>query len=73
MERPSLTRGRAYNLQLLISLASAVFLGFEFLGTRDQILLSQIWYYINLEGQITVFISIWNSLSQLHPPKMDSC
>jgi hypothetical protein len=42
---PSLTRGRVYRLQLLLVLASAVFLGSESLGTRDHILLSQIWDY----------------------------
>jgi hypothetical protein len=40
---PSLTRGRIYRLQLLLALASAVFLGSESLGTREHILLSQIW------------------------------
>jgi hypothetical protein len=40
---PSLTRGRICRLQLLLVLASAVFLGSESLGTRDHILLSQIW------------------------------
>jgi hypothetical protein len=38
---PSLTRGRVYRLQLLLVLASAVFLGSESLGTHDHILLSQ--------------------------------
>jgi hypothetical protein len=38
---PSLTRGRACNLQLLLVLASAVPLGFESRGTTDHILLSQ--------------------------------
>jgi hypothetical protein len=39
----SLTRGRVCRLQLLLGLASAVILGSESLGTRDHILLSQIW------------------------------
>jgi hypothetical protein len=39
----SLTRGRVCRLQLLLALASAVILGSEFLGTRDRILLFQIW------------------------------
>jgi hypothetical protein len=39
----SLTRGRVCRLQLLLALTSAVILGFEWLGTRDRILLSQIW------------------------------
>jgi hypothetical protein len=38
----SLTRGRVCRLQLLLVLASAVILGSESHGTRDQILLSQI-------------------------------
>jgi hypothetical protein len=40
---PSLTRGRVCLLYMLLTLASAVFLGSESLGTRDRILLSQIW------------------------------
>jgi hypothetical protein len=40
---PSLTRGRVCVLCMLLALASAVFLGSESLGTRDHILLSQIW------------------------------
>jgi hypothetical protein len=39
----SLTIGRVYRLHLLLTLASAVFLGSESQGTRDHILLSQIW------------------------------
>jgi hypothetical protein len=39
----SLTRGRACRLQLLLAVASAAILGSEPLGTRDRILLSQIW------------------------------
>jgi hypothetical protein len=40
---PSLTRGRVCLLYMVLALASAVFLGSESLGTRDHILLSQIW------------------------------
>jgi hypothetical protein len=40
---PSLTRGRVCLLYMLLALASAVFLGSEFLGTCDHILLYQIW------------------------------
>jgi hypothetical protein len=40
---PSLTRGRVCLLCMLLALASAVFLGSEYLGTRSHILLSQIW------------------------------
>jgi hypothetical protein len=40
---PSLTRERVCLLYMLLSLPNAVFLGSESLGTRDHILLSQIW------------------------------
>jgi hypothetical protein len=40
-----LTRGRVCRLQLLLALASAFILGSESLGTRDHILLSQIWNF----------------------------
>jgi hypothetical protein len=40
---PSLTRGRVCLLYMLLAIASAVFLTSESLGTRDHILLSQIW------------------------------
>jgi hypothetical protein len=39
----SLTRGRVWLLYMLLALTSVVFLGSESLGTRDHILLSQIW------------------------------
>jgi hypothetical protein len=42
---PSLTIGRACVLYMLLALVSAVFLGSESLGTRDHILLSQIWNF----------------------------
>jgi hypothetical protein len=40
---PSLTRGRVCLLYMLLTLVSAVFLGSESHGTRNHILLSQIW------------------------------
>jgi hypothetical protein len=40
---PSLTRGRVWLLYMLLALASAIFLSFEPLGSRDHILLSHIW------------------------------
>jgi hypothetical protein len=40
---PSLTRGRVCLLHMLLAIASVVFLGSESLGTRNHILLSQIW------------------------------
>jgi hypothetical protein len=42
----SLTRGRVCHLYMLLTLASAVFLGSESLGTRGHILLSQVWDFI---------------------------
>jgi hypothetical protein len=39
----SLTRGRVRLFYMLLALASVVFLGSESLGTRDHLLLSQIW------------------------------
>jgi hypothetical protein len=47
---PSLTRGRACRLQLLLTLANAVTLGSEFCWTHDHILLSQVRDSPNLEG-----------------------
>jgi hypothetical protein len=44
-------------LQLLLTLASAVILGSKSRGTRDHILLPQIWNSPNLEGQVPVFLS----------------
>jgi hypothetical protein len=62
-----LTRGRVCRLQLLLVLASAVILGFEFRGTRDHILLSQIRDSPNLENQVPFFISPRNRVAQLYP------
>jgi hypothetical protein len=47
-EASSLTRGRVCPLYMLLALASAVFLGSKSLGTRDHILLSQIWDFLFL-------------------------
>jgi hypothetical protein len=62
----SLTRGRVCRLQLLLVLASTVILGSESHGTRDHILLSQIWDSPNLEGQIPVFLSPSDRVAQLY-------
>jgi hypothetical protein len=43
----SLTRGQVCRLQLLLALASAIFLASESRGTRDHILLSQIWDFLD--------------------------
>jgi hypothetical protein len=65
---PSLTRGRVCNSQLLLGLASAVFLGSKFCGTRDQISLSQIGDSSNLDGQDSIFISTQEQCSSAIPP-----
>jgi hypothetical protein len=62
-----LTRERVCRLQMLLVLASEVILGFESRGTRDHILLSQIRDSTNLEGQVPVFISPRNRVTQLYP------
>jgi hypothetical protein len=63
----SLKRGWICRLQLLLVLASAVVLGFKSRGTHDHILLSQIRDFSNLEGQVPVFISPRNRVTQLYP------
>jgi hypothetical protein len=45
-EAPSLTRGRVCLLYMLLALASVVFLRSDSVGTRDRILLSQIWDFL---------------------------
>jgi hypothetical protein len=57
---------------LLLALTSAVTLGPESHGTHDQILLYQIRYSPNLEGQVPVFISSRNRVAQIHPQAMGS-
>jgi hypothetical protein len=58
--------GRICNLQLLLGLATAIFLGSDFRGKHDHILLSQFWDYPYLVGQIPVFISHRNRVVQLY-------
>jgi hypothetical protein len=48
----SLTRGRVSLLCMLLAFASAVFLGSESLGTRNHILLSQIWDFLFRRGGV---------------------
>jgi hypothetical protein len=60
-----LTRGWVCHLQLLLVLASAVILRSESRGTHDYILLSQIRYSPNLEGQVPVFTSPRYRMAQL--------
>jgi hypothetical protein len=53
----SLTRGEVYNLQLLVCLASAFFLRFEFHGIHNCMLLSQTGDSLHLNSQVPIFIS----------------
>jgi hypothetical protein len=53
-------------------LASAVILGSESRGTRDHILLSLIRDSPNLKGQVPVFISLRNKVTQLYPQALGS-
>jgi hypothetical protein len=68
----SLTRERVCRLQLGLVLASVVILGSESRGTRDHILLPQIWDSFDLEGQFHVFISPRNRVAQIYPPALGS-
>jgi hypothetical protein len=68
-EAPSLTRGRVCLLYMLLYLANAIFLGSESLGTRDHILLSQIWDFpfrclLRLAGSKSKLHCDWRSVSQ---------
>jgi hypothetical protein len=78
---PFLTRGWACLLYMLLAIASVIFLGSESLGTRDHILLSQIFNltrvqsYVTTDGQ-SASISwnkahIWGFRPDLH--LSDSC
>jgi hypothetical protein len=66
------TREWVCRLKLPLVLASAVILRSESRGTRDHILLSQIWDFSNLEGQVPVFISPRNRVAQLYPQAVGS-
>jgi hypothetical protein len=59
-------------LQLLLVLASAIFLRSESRGTHDHILLSQIRDSSNQEGQVPIFISPRNRMVQLYPQALGS-
>jgi hypothetical protein len=69
---PTMTKGRLCRLQPLLVLASAVVLLSESRETHDYILLSQIRYFPNLEGQVPVFISPRNRVAQLYPQALGS-
>jgi hypothetical protein len=62
---PSLTRRRVCNLQLLLGLVSAVFLGSEPRRTHDHIFTLK-FETTELEGQVPVFISPRYSVTQLY-------
>jgi hypothetical protein len=65
-----MTRERVCHLQLLLVITSAVILGSKSHRTCDHILLSQIRYSPNLEGQVPVFISPRKRVAQLYPPTL---
>jgi hypothetical protein len=67
-----MTTGRICRLQSVLALDSALILGSESRGTRDHILKSQIRGSPNLEGQVPVFISPRNRVTQLHPQALGS-
>jgi hypothetical protein len=67
-----LTRGWVCHLQLLLALASAVILRTKSLGTQSHILLSQVRHSPSLEGQVPVFITRRNTVTQLHPQALGS-
>jgi hypothetical protein len=54
------------SITIAAGLASAVILGSKFRGTYDHILLSQIQDSPNLEGQVPVFITPRNRVTQLY-------
>jgi hypothetical protein len=61
----SLRRGWVCHLQLLLGLASTLFLRSESFWTHDHILLSHIRDSPNLEGRVLVFISTRNRVARL--------
>jgi hypothetical protein len=70
----SLTRGWVCRLQLLLGLASALIFRSESRGTHDHILLSQILYSQNLQGQVPLLLSISprNRVARLYPQALCS-
>jgi hypothetical protein len=68
----SLTRGWVCHLQLLLALTSAVVLRSKSRRTHDYILLSQIRESPNLEGEVPVFISPRNGVTQLYSQPLGS-
>jgi hypothetical protein len=63
----TLTRGWVCRLQFLLVLASAFILRSNSRGNHGNILLSQIWDSLKLEGQVPVFISPRNRVAWLYP------
>jgi hypothetical protein len=68
----SLMIGWVCRLQLLMTIASAIILRSECLGTHDHILLSHIRDSPNLEGQVPVFISQRMRPAQFYPQTLGS-
>jgi hypothetical protein len=63
----SLTKGLISSSQLLLGIASAVFLEYESHGTHEHILLSLFFRLPQLEGQVPKCISLRNRVDQLYP------
>jgi hypothetical protein len=63
---PSLTRGRLCNLLLLLVLASAMPVGSDSRGTEYH------WGSLNLEVQVSVFITPRNRVAQIYPRELGS-
>jgi hypothetical protein len=63
---PSLKAGLACNLLLFLGLASAVFLGFQPCGTRDNILLPQFWNSSQLVAKVPASISAMKRIAQVY-------
>jgi hypothetical protein len=69
---PFLMRAGVCRLQLLLALAGAVIVGCESRWTHNHILLPQIRHSSNLEGQVPVFISPRNRVTQLYSQALGS-
>jgi hypothetical protein len=69
---PSLRRGYVCHLHLLLVLASIVILRSKSSWAQDEILLSQIWDFPNLEGHVPIFIAPRNRVAKLYPQALGS-
>jgi hypothetical protein len=69
---PSLTKGKVWNLLLLLVLASAVRSGLSPEGLKAIFYCPNSWDSPNLKGQVPVFISPGNSVVQIYPRALGS-